>query len=250
MKIAFLGTNGWYDTKTGNTSCILIEAGDCHIILDAGNGFYKLDQYIKDDRPIYLFLSHFHLDHIIGLHCKNKLEFRQGIVIYAQKGAKKTLGQIINRPFTLGFGDKMMPYKAKIYELAGARSKPDFLENFMFLDHWSPCLGFRFNFEGKIVSYCTDTAPCANLIKLSKNADLLITECSFRVGESWGEKPVHLNPKTAAKVAKQANVKKLALTHFDASRYKTLQEREAAQIQAQKIFKNTICAIDGMEIEI
>jgi ribonuclease BN (tRNA processing enzyme) len=79
---------------------------------------------------------------------------------------------------------------------------------------------------------------------------LLITECSFRVGESWGEKPVHLNPKTAAKVAKQANVKKLALTHFDASRYKTLQEREAAQIQAQKIFKNTICAIDGMEIEI
>ena len=44
MKVLFLGTNGWYDTKTGNTTCILIETKKEYIILDAGNGFYKIDR--------------------------------------------------------------------------------------------------------------------------------------------------------------------------------------------------------------
>lgn len=28
MRIIFLGTNGWYDTDTGNTVCILLESKD------------------------------------------------------------------------------------------------------------------------------------------------------------------------------------------------------------------------------
>ena len=35
MKITFLGTNGWYDTKTGNTICTLIETKDYFIILQS-----------------------------------------------------------------------------------------------------------------------------------------------------------------------------------------------------------------------
>jgi len=55
MKIIFLGTNGWYDTETGNTTCILLEANDYYIILDAGNGLYKADKYIiKENKPIYI----------------------------------------------------------------------------------------------------------------------------------------------------------------------------------------------------
>jgi ribonuclease BN (tRNA processing enzyme) len=36
MKIIFLGTNGWYDTKTGNTVSILIVTKEHNIVLDAG----------------------------------------------------------------------------------------------------------------------------------------------------------------------------------------------------------------------
>lgn len=60
----------------------------------------------------------------------------------------------------------------------------------------------------------------------------------------------HLNPEIAAQIAKKAAVKKLALTHFDAYRYKTLEERKKAEEFAKKIFKNTFCATDDMEIEI
>ena len=75
MKIYFLGTMGWFDTKLGNTLCVLVDTGKEYIIFDAGTGFSKIDNYIKDKRPIYLFLSHFHLDHIIGLHALNKFSF-------------------------------------------------------------------------------------------------------------------------------------------------------------------------------
>ena len=89
MKIIFLGTNGWYDTETGNTVCVLIETEREFIILDAGSGLYKIDEYIRTRKPIYLFLSHFHLDHIIGLYTLNKFNFSQGIDIYGPKGIKK-----------------------------------------------------------------------------------------------------------------------------------------------------------------
>jgi len=55
MKVIFLGTNGWYDTKTGNTPCVLIDTKTHYIILDAGDGIYKLDKYITTQKPIYLF---------------------------------------------------------------------------------------------------------------------------------------------------------------------------------------------------
>ena len=60
--MTFLGTNGWYSSKTGLTPCVLIDSKEGYIVLDAGEGIQKLDKYITDDKkPIYLFLSHFSL---------------------------------------------------------------------------------------------------------------------------------------------------------------------------------------------
>jgi len=73
MKIVFLGTNGWYTTPTGNTPCILIDSKDQYVVFDAGNGIYKLDKYITEDKPISLFITHFHLDHVSGLHTLSNL---------------------------------------------------------------------------------------------------------------------------------------------------------------------------------
>jgi len=79
MKVVFLGTNGWYDSPTGNTISILIETAEQAILLDAGNGIFKADRYIGCDKPVSLIISHTHLDHIIGLHLLNKFKFKQGL---------------------------------------------------------------------------------------------------------------------------------------------------------------------------
>lgn len=247
MKITFLGTNGWYDTNTGNTICTLIETNGHFIILDAGNGFYKIDKHIKKEKPIYLFLSHFHLDHIIGLHILNKFKFQQGIRIYGRKGTKRILKEIINDPFTVPF--EKLPYPVEIYELPEKINTIPFLAKSKFLVHPSSCLGYRLELEGKIITYCPDTGVCENAIKLARNADLLIAECSLKSSQHYENWP-HLNPEEAAEIAKEAKVKKLILTHFNANLYRTLKERKEAQKVARTIFKNTISAIDDMEIKI
>jgi ribonuclease BN (tRNA processing enzyme) len=247
MKIHFLGTNGWYDTDTGNTTCALIDARDCYIILDAGNGIYKADKFIRERKPIYLFISHFHLDHIIGLHILNKFHFKQGLHICGQRGTKKILSRLIDRTFTADF--KQIPFRVKIHDLSEGVHYLPFRVECRFLVHVSKCLGYRFKLEDKIVAYCTDTGFCNNAVALARGADLLIAECSYKTA-SMAKKWPHLDPRGAARVAKEAKAKRLVMTHFDAEIYRNLKDRSWAQARARDVFKNTLAARDGMVVEV
>ncbi len=115
MKVRFLGTNGWFDSTTGNTICTLIETDDMYLVLDAGNGIHKLDRYIHDQKPVYLFLSHFHLDHIEGLHTIVKFRLPQGLKIFGMEGTEKILGDIIRKPYTVPLGKG--PYPVEVHEV-------------------------------------------------------------------------------------------------------------------------------------
>jgi len=249
VKVIFLGTNGWYDTGTGNTICTLIKADGANIILDAGNGLYKIDRHIlTDDRkPVYLFLSHFHLDHIVGLHTLNMFNFPGGLVICGPAGSRDILNRIVNRPFTASFAE--LPYKTTVYELPEERDRLGIAADAKPLVHPDLTIGYRIEMDGKAVSYCPDTGYCENAVILSRNADLLIAECAYRSGQGSEEWP-HLNPETAARIATEAKAKRLALVHFDAKLYLTLEDRKESESVAQNIFSNTFAAVDDMEIEI
>jgi len=246
MKINFLGTNGWYDTDTGNTVCVLIEEKTGYLILDAGSGIYKIDRYIKNKKPIRLFISHFHLDHIFGLHILAKFKFSQGIDIYGPKGLEKMFKTIINKPYSAPID--ILKTSIRLHELDKDMLLPVKLE-FGELRHSSLCYGYRFFIENKIISYCTDTGICDNLFKLAEKADLLISECSLKQSKRNDEWP-HLTPQDCASVAKKAGVKRLCMVHFDAAIYKNMADRKAAQGAARNIFKNTLAARDDMSIEI
>lgn len=247
MKIIFLGTNGFYDTKIGNTVCILIEAKNFNLILDAGNGIHKLNNYVDWKKPAFLFLSHLHLDHIFGLHILTKFKFEKPLTIFTPKGTKKLLKFLINHPFTVPLEN--LPYKVQIKEIGQGRCFNPIKFEARYLLHAVPTLGFRFEIEKKKIVYCTDTGDCENLRKLAKNAHFLILECALKPKQEMPHWP-HLNPETAAKIAKEENAKKLFLTHFAANLYLKKSERKIAEKVARKIFKNTIAAFDGLEIKI
>jgi ribonuclease BN (tRNA processing enzyme) len=246
MKITFLGTNGWYDTETGNTICTLVDTKSCYVILDAGNGIHKADRYIKENKPVYLFLSHFHLDHIIGLHILLKFKF-SSLKIYGQPGTVKIIPEFIGDLFSVPL-DKL-PYKSEVIDAGEGWHDNPFKFRCLKLKHVSPCFGYRLEIENKIISYCTDTGPCKEAIELSKDADLLISECAFKSGHENPGWP-HMNPELAGKLAIESGAKKLVLTHFDADEYQTLKERKQAETNARKVFKNTVAAVDGMRLEV
>ena len=100
MNITFLGTNGWFDTPCGSTLCTLVETEQAYLILDAGSGFTKLDRHLTTPKPVYLFLSHFHLDHLIGLHTLPKFNLPQGLKIFGQPGTRAALNTLLAPPWT------------------------------------------------------------------------------------------------------------------------------------------------------
>jgi len=247
VKIVFLGTNGWYSTQTGSTSCVLVDSESHCVVFDAGDGIYKLGDYLTRDRPVHLLLSHFHLDHISGFHVLAKLKLNQGMDIYGQRGTENTLGRLLQHPFTIPFRD--LPMDVRIHELPEGTHEVPFPVTCRFLRHADPCYGYRVSLDGKTIVYCTDTGICDGSLELSRNADILIHECAMKSGDISTDWP-HTTPEEAAQLALQAGVKQLLLTHFDAAVYESIADRKQAEAEAREVFKNTWAMVDGASVEL
>jgi ribonuclease Z len=254
MKIIFLGTNGWYTTPTGNTPCILIDSKESYIVLDAGNGIYKLDKYITENKPVKMFISHFHIDHTSGLHTLNKFSFSQGLDVYVGQGKSKDFETLVNPPFTIGYRPKPenvfnLGLEVRLNELSEGENTVPFPVSVVKLHHAYGGHGYKFTLEGKTIAYTGDCGFTDGARELARDADLLISECSninTRDGNDnkWG----HMDPVQAATLAKEENVQKLFLTHFDASQYLTAESRKEAEKRAREIFPDTTAATDDLEI--
>jgi ribonuclease BN (tRNA processing enzyme) len=68
--VGCLGTSGWLATETRESACFLVPSGDSVILLDAGTGMKRLlnpPEVYQKAKEVHLFLSHYHLDHTVGL---------------------------------------------------------------------------------------------------------------------------------------------------------------------------------------
>ncbi len=247
MEIHTLGTNGWYDTRVSSTICTLILDEDYAIILDAGYGIEKLSRIELGERKVHLYLSHLHLDHIAGLHILNKFIFTQGLAIFCYDGSEKYLRTIVAPPFTAAFDD--LPYSVSIQELGIGTFNVPYPVVTNQLIHPGGSMGVRLNIGGKIIVYCPDTGYCENAVALSKDADLLITECAYKSGMS-NELWPHLNPESALRIAEESGAKRLLLTHFDANIYKSQKERDRIKEDLNYSRKDIIISYDGMVLNV
>ncbi|MEM0201399.1 MAG: hypothetical protein QXD23_03260, partial [Candidatus Micrarchaeaceae archaeon] len=95
---------------------------------------------------------------------------------------------------------------------------------------------------GRKVVYSSDTRPCTETIKNSKNANVLIHESSYTAEYSeLAKSRKHSTVLEAAKIAKISKVNLLILTHFSA-RYKD--DYELIK-EAKTVFNNVIIGKDG-----
>lgn len=99
--------------------------------------------------------------------------------------------------------------------------------------------------EGKKIVFSGDTAYSKNTVEAAKGADVLFHEATFMddMKEKAGEDS-HSTVSDAARVAKEAGVKRLILYHIG-NRYKDMAAFEA---EGKAIFENLEAAKDRMEI--
>ena len=116
---------------------------------------------------------------------------------------------------------------------------------------------YKIEMDGKTLVYATDTEGYSGgdqkLIRFAKDADLLIHDSQYMskdyvhgdvIVQGYGHSTVEM----AAEVAALANVKRLALFHYDPSYDDSvIQEMEK---RAQQVFKDSVAPYEGLEIEL
>lgn len=100
--------------------------------------------------------------------------------------------------------------------------------------------------EGFKFTYIPDTYRTENIIKLAKNSDVLVIECTYLNEEDRAEKYKHLTLEYILEIYPRLNCKKVILTHFS-RRYKNLDEfRKRIE---KKEYKNILLGKDFLTIE-
>lgn len=103
--------------------------------------------------------------------------------------------------------------------------------------------------KGRVVTVLGDTRMCHRALALAENADLLVHEATFSAGEEQlAYEYYHSTTSQAARIAKEANAKKLILTHISARYDRNAWKLLAAE--AQTIFPDAHIAEDFKEISI
>ncbi len=105
---------------------------------------------------------------------------------------------------------------------------------------------------GRKIVYCTDTTYCKTAVELARDADVLIHEATFSSQDTENaRRSMHSTSVMAARVAHEACVKQLILTHLS-PRYVPGNAIEPDDLlrEARVIFPDTELAYDFMSFEI
>jgi ribonuclease BN (tRNA processing enzyme) len=220
-----------------------------YILLDSGPGtLQRLISYDVTYQDIdYVVYTHFHPDHTLDLPAilfaaRNSMNpRRRDLTIIGPRG----LTDFYNRLLSL-YPTAILPQSYKVVlremdetgldlEVCKIRAKT--------VAHAKESLGFRVETrDGASLAYSGDTDYCENMVKLAKDADLLILECSAPDGYKMEG---HLNPSMAGRIASLAHAKRLVLSHFY-----PICDRHPVLKQAKKTYrKRILLAKDGMKLK-
>lgn len=238
MQIEFLGTGGYHPNERRHTACFMLPAEG--IMFDAGTAAFRFADYVKTTE-IDLFLSHAHLDHIVGLTYLLPAIMNEQVEKLRVWGTEKTLAAVDTHllaeplfPVHPGFECKVLTEQISLANSGKLTTIP--------LEHPGGSTGFRIDWPDRSMAYVTDTTVDGSYHDFVAGVDLLIHECYFpdhRV--DWAKKTGHSHTTIVAQLAKDAGVKNLVLVHLDPQ---MANDSEIEIDVARAIFPDTYIAED------
>lgn len=247
MKIKVLGTQSPYNTEGHNCPGFMVECDNVKILLDCGSGVNSLLKYPDDLKDLYVIISHLHRDHYTDLFnllyasfvFKRQERIDNKINVFLPSTPKLTYDDIINEKDSYANFDVISENR----EILINNIKISFSKNIHPVETYS----VKITNGIQTIVYTSDTSYSSKdkLIEFSKDANILISEASLLVSHGFPEICNHLTAKQAATIAKDANIKKLIITHFwpeeDLNNYLN---------EAKEVFNDVIIAEEKMEIQI
>ena len=266
-KITVWGVRGSMPTPSkeflrygGNTSCVSVNCGSFLVVFDAGSGLAKLGKRLKNSgiKRVDLFLSHLHIDHVIGLfgfHAFHDPEMEICLYGEAREGVsfRRQMETLIGPPhWPLSLED--LPARLRFCEIEPEQSIP--LPGEVFVrtlrgNHPNGSIYFRLEDMKRSMVYALDCeleeAFLPRIIPFARGTDLLVCDASFTAEDlercrGWG----HSSWQQCLALRRACGAKLALLTHYSDSyddRFLQQEERLAAMEDPDARF-----AREGMEV--
>ena len=231
MEIIFHGVRGSTPTAHqdflnygGNTTSTEIRSNEFQFIFDAGTGFQNLK--ILEDRPVFLFFSHFHYDHIQGLPFNSQI-FNPSNSVTISSGLVNS--NELKNVFTRAF--QPMYFPIPLVETLKNLSFNEFVEvqeklfkickiESISLNHPGGAAGYIIKEKNKKICIFLDHEFGQNnyvddkMLEVSQDCDFVIWDGMFLDEElkdkkGWG----HSSVEQALTFAENNNCKRLAIAH-------------------------------------
>ena len=220
MEITVVGSGTVVPRLSRRQSCVAVESGKETIVLDLGSGAVRgmlhagLDPFGIDR----IFFTHFHPDHTVDI-----IPLLFSIKYGVEDQREKPLALCGPEPFESFFGSitdvwgdwLLGNYPTEIKELPHTCPSPLDLSNLHV--RWAPAehnpesIAYRLETETAAFVYTGDTEYSRSVVELARGAHTILIECSFP-----NEQPVpgHLTPRGVARIAHEAGVERVVLTHI------------------------------------
>lgn len=213
MKVTCIGSAGGYPLAGLPTTSYLVSAsqGDYHLLVDAGSGSaLAIEQYLDVNDLDAVWLSHDHPDHSADIGIFQHLFFlkkpasKKGLIpIYLNVNSKlwpnmMTEAATEPRPYAIGQTLDLGPFKA----------------SFIKTTHPVECAAIKLEetATGKVLVYTADSGWQDSLVDFAKGADVLIADTNFP--NERGTNPIHMTAEEVARLANQAQVQQLLVSHI------------------------------------
>jgi ribonuclease BN (tRNA processing enzyme) len=239
--------------------CIPVEIGTNLFVLDAGTGMRRFKSRIGSallgrHETISIFLSHYHLDHIIGISYLPLNFTGKRVVIYAPESGtngrrpEEILARLFDAP--VFFPLSGFPCKVEIRAIPQGEHEIDGVRVTVCpQSHTVPSVAYRIE---DCLYYATDRRPTPDLVQYAAGVEYLLHDASFderlfasitdpeaREKAMWG----HSTVQDAARLARGAGAKHLGLIHLSPSMRET--DFPALLKKARRIFPATFLPREG-----
>jgi phosphoribosyl 1,2-cyclic phosphodiesterase len=249
----------------GNTPCVEVRCGDDTLIFDAGSGIRGLGSALLQSSvhtDFDIFLSHGHIDHVVGLPFFAPL-FVQGQVVRVWGGSLQPAGgvqesvrKLMSFPFfplqvdALHAEIEFHDFHAGDVILA----RPGVTLRTAPLNHPGGAVGYRIEYGGRAVAYITDVelgdGPLdPAVLGLAKDAALVILDTTYTDDElpshvGWG----HSTWQQGIRLVQAAGADRLCLFHHDPDHDDAFMDGVKADVEATQ--PGTVVAREGMQIDL
>ena len=245
MKLLLLGTVGYHPNDRRQTACVMLP--ELGVVFDAGSASYRIADYLQTD-TIDIFLSHAHLDHVVGLTFLFDVINGRKIERITVHGEAEKLDAIGRHLFSEFLFPVKPPFDTKVLQPRSLLADGAVLTHFP-LKHPGGSVGYRVDWPDRSLAYVTDTVAAADAeyVEKIRGVDLLIHECNFGDDQpDLAELTGHSCVTPVAEVAAAAEVGRVVLVHVN-----SLLEKDADLdlTSPRQIFANLEIGVDRMQLD-